>query len=167
MRKSLLAQVPAITRKNVDKPNNTKDTCTIHCHEFQGLSASAAFNLFRAATIQPLHKHLTAVDHRHQNQTANSIDNLSHPAHALLQALDSVQPSTPWHANEKHNTLVFTPTKVDYTPLRLQAQPYVILLQDPRSINNIVKSSIKPPRIRSHTRGDEVWNPWWRKTMLV
>jgi len=50
-RKSLLAQVPTITRKNVDKPNNAKDICTIHYHEFQGLSASAAFNLFRATTI--------------------------------------------------------------------------------------------------------------------
>ena len=37
LRKSLLAQVPTITRKNVDKPNNAKDICTIHCHEFQGL----------------------------------------------------------------------------------------------------------------------------------
>jgi hypothetical protein len=43
----------------------------------------------------------------------------------------------------------------------------VILLQDPISINNIIKSSIKPPRIRSHTRRDEAWNPWWRTVVLV
>jgi hypothetical protein len=56
---------------------------------------------------------------------------------------------------------------VEYNPYRLQAQPYVIQLQDARSINNIVKSSVKPPIIRSHTKGDEAWNPWWRTTMLV
>ena len=51
LRKSLLTQVPTITRKHVDKPNTAKDPCTIHCHEFQGLSTIAAFNLFRAAAI--------------------------------------------------------------------------------------------------------------------
>ena len=51
LRRSLLAQVPTITRKNVDKPNTAKDTFTIHNHDFQGLSATTAFNLFRAATI--------------------------------------------------------------------------------------------------------------------
>jgi len=34
LRKSLLAQVPTIANKNVDKPNNAKDTCTIYCHDF-------------------------------------------------------------------------------------------------------------------------------------
>jgi hypothetical protein len=63
--------------------------------------------------------------------------------------------------------MVFTPIDVDYNPCRLQAQSYVVLLQDPRSINNIIKFSVKPPRIRSHTRGDESWNPWWRTTLLV
>jgi hypothetical protein len=63
LRKSLLAQVPTIVRKNVDEPNNSKDTCTLHSHEFQGLSAPAAFNLFRVAAIHTLHKHLTALDH--------------------------------------------------------------------------------------------------------
>jgi hypothetical protein len=51
LRKLLLAQVPTITCKNVDKSNTSKDSCTIHCHEFQGLLAIASFNLFRAATI--------------------------------------------------------------------------------------------------------------------
>jgi hypothetical protein len=63
--------------------------------------------------------------------------------------------------------MTFTPTEVDYNPLRLQAQPYAIPIQDPRSINNIVKFSVKPPRIRSHTRGDKAWNPWWRTALLV
>jgi len=88
LRKSLLAQVPTITRKNVDKPNNVKDTCTIHCHEFQGLLVPVAFNLFRVATIHTLHKHLTAMEHKHQNQTAISLGSLSQATQALLQALD-------------------------------------------------------------------------------
>jgi hypothetical protein len=90
----MLPQVPTITRKNVDKPKTSKDTCNIHSHEFQGLSTTAAFNLFRAATIQTLHKHLTEVEHKHQNQTAISFDSLSQAVQALLQAPDSVQPST-------------------------------------------------------------------------
>ena len=61
----------------------------------------------------------------------------------------------------------FTPIEVDYNPYRLQAQSYVLNLQDPRSINNIIKFSIKPPRIKSHHRGDEVWYPWWRTALLV
>ncbi len=51
LRKPLLAQAPTITRKNVDKPNNAKDTCTIHSHDFQGLTLPSAFNLFRDATV--------------------------------------------------------------------------------------------------------------------
>ena len=51
LRKSLLAQAPTGIRKNVDKPNNAKDTCTIHNHVFQGLTSPSAFNLFRATTI--------------------------------------------------------------------------------------------------------------------
>ena len=146
MRKSLLAQVPTIIRKNVDKTNNAKDTCIIHCHEFQGfLLAPAAFNLFREVAMHTLHKQLTAVEHKHQNQTAISLDNLSQATQALLQAMDSMQPSTPWHTYERQNTMVFTPTEVDYNLLRLQAQQYAILLQDLISINNSIKFSITPP----------------------
>jgi hypothetical protein len=63
--------------------------------------------------------------------------------------------------------MVFTPIEVEYNPFRLQAQSYVILLQDPRSINNIIKFSVKPQRIRPHTRGDDAWNPWRRTTLLI
>jgi hypothetical protein len=63
--------------------------------------------------------------------------------------------------------MVFTPTDVDYNPCKLQAQPYVVILQDPRSIDNIIRFSVKLPRIRSHTRGDEAWNLWWRTTLVV
>ena len=135
-----------------------------HMHNTQsGISRSISDNRLQPiprATIQTLHKHLTEVSHRHQNQIANTIDTLSQATQALLQALDLVQPSTPWNTDERQNTMVFTPTEVDYNPLRLQAQSHVIFLQDPRSINLTIKFSIKPPRIRSYTRGDEAWKPW-------
>jgi len=67
LRKPLLAQVPTITRKNVDTPNNAKDTCAIDNHDFQDLTSPSAFNLFRAASIHTLHKHLTAGDHKYQS----------------------------------------------------------------------------------------------------
>ena len=90
LRKDLLAQIPAITRKNVNKINTAKDTCTIHNHDFQGLTTHSAFNLFEAATILTLHKHITTIEHMHQNQAATSLDKLSQPTQALLQALDSI-----------------------------------------------------------------------------
>ena len=119
LRKTMLAQVQTITRKNVDKTIAAKNTCTIHSQEFQDLSATTAFNLSRAETIQTLHKHLTEVSHRHQNKIANTLDNLSQATQALLEALDLVQPSTPWNTDERQNTMVFTPTEVDYNSLRL------------------------------------------------
>jgi len=94
LRKALLAQTPTITRKNVNMPTFAKDKCTIHCHEFQGLKANYAHNLFRASTILTLQTHITTVEHKHQNQTATGIDKLSQPTQALLQALDTVQPAT-------------------------------------------------------------------------
>ena len=67
LRKALLAQSPTITRKNVNKPNTAEDTCIIHYHDFQDLIAPSAFNLFRVAAIQTVHKHITTVEHKHQN----------------------------------------------------------------------------------------------------
>jgi len=67
LRKALLAQSPTITRKNVNEPNSADDTCTINCHDFQGLTENTAYNLFKAAAIQTLHKHITTVEHKHQN----------------------------------------------------------------------------------------------------
>jgi len=63
--------------------------------------------------------------------------------------------------------MIFYPTEINYNTLRRQAQPYVLLLQDPRAVHNNIKFTIRPPRTRSHLRGDEAWNPWWRTTLLV
>jgi hypothetical protein len=90
LRKALLAQIPTITRKNANKTNTIKDTCYVHNHDFQGVTPYAAYTLFRAATILTLHKHITTNEHKHQKQSAISLDKLSQPTQALLQALDSV-----------------------------------------------------------------------------
>jgi hypothetical protein len=81
--------------------------------------------------------------------------------------MDSVQPASGWKLDERPNTMIFYPTEIDYNTLRHQSQPYVLILQDPRDIINIVKFTIKPSRIWSHLRGDEAWNPWWRTTLLI
>ena len=120
LRKPLLVQVPTIARKNVGKPNNAKETCTIHNHDFQGLTTASAFNLFRTSIIHTLHPHLTTVDHKYQSQTATCLVKLWQPTQALLHTLDSVQPSTRWHTYARPNTMMFTPTEVEYNPLRLQ-----------------------------------------------
>ena len=94
LRKALLAQTPTLTRKNVNKLNTAKDTCTIHSHDFQGLTTHSAYNPFRAAAILTLQKDITTIEHKHQSQTTTSLDKLSQPTQALLQALDSIQPAT-------------------------------------------------------------------------
>ncbi len=126
-----------------------------------------AFRIFRAAAILTLYRNLSAVEHRHQNNTATSVDQLSQPTQALLQAMDSGQPAGGWKLDERPNTMIFYPTEIDYNTLRQQSQPYVLILQDPRAINNIIKFTIRPPRTRSHLRGDEAWNPWWRTSLMI
>jgi hypothetical protein len=151
----------------VDRLTSAKDTYTIHSPVFQGVSTIVAFRIFRATAILTLHRYLSAVEHKKQNSTATSVDQLSQPSQALLQAMDSVQPTSGWKLNKRLNTMTFYPTEINYNTLRQQAQPYVLVLQDPRAINNIIKFTIRPPRIRSHLRGDEAWNPWWRTSLLV
>ena len=94
-----------------------KDTCTIHNTEFQGISALVAFKLFRAAAILPLYRHFSAVEHKQQNSTATSVDQLSQPTQALLQALDSVQPAVDWRLDARAIKMIFTPTKINYNTL--------------------------------------------------
>jgi len=80
--------------------------------------ALAAFRLFQEAAILTLYRHLTTVEHTHQNQMATSIDKLSQPTQALLRALYSVQPAHEWRLDDRKNTVVFTPTEVNYNSLR-------------------------------------------------
>ena len=34
-------------------------------------------------------------------------------------------------------------------------------------VHQLIKFSIRPPRIRTHLRGDEAWNPWWKTILLI
>ncbi len=82
--------------------------------------------------------------------------------------MDSVQPAGDWKLDERPNTMNFTPTEINNNTLQQQAQPYVLVLHGPRSIQNVIKFTVlRPPRIRCHLREDEAWNPWWRTTLLV
>ena len=84
LRQPLLSQTPTITKANVDRMLPAKDTCTIYNKEFRGLSATVAFRIFRAVTIQTLHIYLDAVEHKQQNNNATSLDQLSQPTQAIL-----------------------------------------------------------------------------------
>jgi hypothetical protein len=57
--------------------------------------------------------------------------------------------------------------EVDYNPLCLQAHPYAVVLTHPDTPIKHDTYSIRPPRLRIHTRGDAVWTRWWRTTLLV
>ena len=66
LRKLLLNHIPTITRANVVRLLQAKDTCTIHIHEFQGHTALTAFKLFRALAILTVCRRLTKVKHKQQ-----------------------------------------------------------------------------------------------------
>ena len=61
----------------------------------------------------------------------------------------------------------FTPIVVDYNPLRLQAQPYSIMLSHPNTPLIQEYYSIRPSRLRTNARGDLAWPEWWRTTLLT
>ena len=109
--------------------------------------------------ILTLHRYLSAIEHRQQNSIATTVDQLSQPTQALLQAMDSVQPAGVWKLDDRPDTVTFYPTEINYNTLRQQARPYVLVLHDPRAISTIIKFTIRPPRTRSHIRGGEAWNP--------
>ncbi len=81
--------------------------------------------------------------------------------------MDSVQPAGDWKLDERPNTMIFYPTEINYNTQRQHAQPYVLVVQVPQAIQNIIKFTIRPLRIWSNLRGDEAWNPWWRTALLV
>ena len=105
----------------MDRFTAVEDTCTIHNPEFQGVSVIVAFRIFRATAILTLYRHLSEVEHRQQNSTATSVDHLSQPTQALLHAMDSAQPAGDWKLEERPNTMVFTPTEINYNTLRQHA----------------------------------------------
>jgi len=61
----------------VDRLTSAKDTYTIHIPVFQGVSAIVAYIIFRATIILTLHRYLSAVEHRHHNSIATTVDQLT------------------------------------------------------------------------------------------
>ena len=81
--------------------------------------------------------------------------------------LDAIQPATKWAAEERPNTITFTPIYVDYNPFRLQSMPSFLYLTHPEDPSNPIRYLVRPPRLRSNLRGDTFWAPWWRTAILV
>ena len=79
MRKPLLNNIPTINRANADRLLPAKDAYTIHSNEFRGLATIKAFRNLRAAAIITPYRHLSVVEHKQQNSTVTSIDQLSQP----------------------------------------------------------------------------------------
>jgi hypothetical protein len=120
-----------------------------------------------AAALHTLHKYITADEYRRPHESATTSAHLSPPIQALLQILDSIQPATRWAHADTPNTFTFMPMKVDYNPLRLQAQSYPMVLThlDTPTIDETY--SIRPSRLRTHARGDAAWTRWWRTAILI
>ena len=59
---------------------------------------------------------------------------LSPPTQALLQTIDTIQPATTWNHAQQSNTVTFIPTEIDYNPLRLQSQPYTLMIHHPTNL---------------------------------
>ena len=93
---------------------------------------------------------------------------LSPPIQALLHLLDAVQKlATKWHAEERPNTITFTPMDVDYNPFLLYSMPSSLYLTHPEIPSDTIRYLVCPPRLRSDLRGDIYWAPWWRTVVLV
>jgi hypothetical protein len=108
----------------------------------------------RATALHTHNRLLSSYDYREPNKNATMATQLSPYAHALLQSLDSVQPASRLALVDMVRNISFSPMKVDDNPLRLKAQPYTITLTHPDTRMTPETYSVRPPRLRSHTRGD-------------
>jgi len=81
--------------------------------------------------------------------------------------MDSVQLASGWRLDDIISTVIFTPTEINYNTLRHRAHQYVLILQDPRSIQNTIKFAVIPQRNPTYLKGDGAWILWWRTALLV
>ena len=135
IRQRLLQQTPTIIRTNTTPPKPARDTCSIYNFVFAGLTPTKCLRYLRAATLHTLNKLLTADEYRQPHDTTTMAARLSPPTQALLQAIYSIQPATAWSTAAQASTITFTPTEVDYNPLRLHAQPYTLMLTHPPTLS--------------------------------
>ena len=71
---------------------------------------------FKALALYTAYKLITTTECRYQLMHTSAAE-LSPPLQALLQVLDVIQPATMWTADERANTVAFTPMDVDYNPI--------------------------------------------------
>ena len=166
-RQALLQQMPTTIRSNTKAPKLSRDICCIAIFAFTGQRPTECYMIFRASALYTAYKLITANEYRYQHERAASAAELSPPLQALLQILDVVQPVTRWTADERADTVAFTPMDVDYNPIRLQSMPCALYLTHPESPSTTTRYFIRPPRLRSDLKRDAHWAPWWRTTILV
>jgi hypothetical protein len=163
----LLRQIPTITRTSNTPPKPARDPCSIYSPAFAGLSPTECLRHFRESAIHTLHKLLTATEYRQPHDTATNAAHLSPPTQAFLQIIDTIQPATAWSAGQQTNSVSFLPTEIDYNPLRQQTQSYTLILQHPTNPTIPEFYSIRPPKLRTNTKGDTAWTRWWRSTVFI
>ena len=59
--------------------------------------------------------------------------------------LDAIQPATRWAAEDRPNTITFTPIDVDYNLFRLQSMPSSLYLTHPEDPNDSIRYLVRPP----------------------
>jgi hypothetical protein len=163
----LSQQIPTITRTTNTPPKAARDMCTIYSPAFAGLTPTECLRHLRASILHTLNQLLTAVEYRQPHDTATMAAHLSPPTQALLQIIDTIQPATFWRAGQQPNSVTFFPSEIDYNPLRLQAQPYTLILQHPTNPTIPEFYSIRPPKLRTNAKGDYAWAAWWRTAIFV
>jgi len=82
------------------------------------------------------------------------------PLQSLLKAMDAIQPTTKWMAEERPNTITFTSLNVDYNSFRFQSMPSSLYLTHPKSLGDPIRYLFRLSRLRSDLRGDTYWAPW-------
>jgi hypothetical protein len=145
IRKTLLQQMPTVIRGDTEPPKPSRDICYITSSAFTGQRPTVCHKHFKAAILYTTYKLITAAEYRYQHERATSAAELSPPLQALLQVIDAVQPATRWVADERANTIAFTPMEVDYNPVRLQSMPCALYLTHPETPTTNTRYLIRPP----------------------
>ena len=137
---------------NTDAPMYSRDAYSITSLAFAGLRPTECYRMFKAYTLHKLHKLVTAVEYRYHHERATLAADLSPPLQALLQVLDAIQPATRWTAEDRSNTITFTPMDVDYNLFRLQSMPSSLYLTHPKDPST-PSGILFAPRASAHICG--------------
>ena len=168
IRQSQLQQIPTIIRSNTEDPKLlSRNACSVTRLAFLGLRPIDNYEFFRTSLLYTTHKLITVSEYRFQHERATTVNELPPPLQALLQILDAIKPATRWTTYERPNTVTFTPMDVDYNPFRLRFMPCSLYLTHHESPTETARYLIRPPRLRSDIREDNLWVSWWRTIILV